>query len=159
MRNSHKLVLIILLIIVIAIGSYFLFFRAKSNTTSSVTNACTGSTYQIGSSGQCVADVQNMINFLETDSLNQCPFTGAARLNASGSFDAATEAQVKVVQTWLNCYNQQEGAGSSLAINGVVDQKVWPQLCTYAYTYPKQAKQSTSPYLNQSLSAGKSAGC
>jgi hypothetical protein len=96
---------------------------------------------------------------METDGLNQCPFTGSSILSINGSYDTNTQDQVKVVQTWLNCYNKQEGQPIVDTANGIVGTSTWSGLCTYAYQYPSQANQSSSQYLKASIAAGKNAGC
>jgi hypothetical protein len=112
-----------------------------------------------GSSGACVSDIQTMVNFMETDGLTECPFTGAKTLAITGMYDTTTQYQVKTVQTWNNCYNKQEGSSSVIAANGIVGTSTWSELCTYAYQYQKQVAESTSPYLKASVAAGKNAGC
>ncbi len=100
-----------------------------------------------------------MVNFLETDALSECPFTNAQRVTENGTFDGETTQQVKSVQSWLNCYNKQEGATAPLTANGVVAPATWSQVCNYAYRFPKQSRSNTSPYAADSITAGKAAGC
>ena len=131
----------------------------KSISQVSAPNTCINSTIQVGSSGQCVSDLQTMANFLETDNLNECAFNGKQILNVDGSFDAITQSQVKVLQNWLICYNKQEGAPNNITASGIVNTATWGDICTYAYIYPKEAGQSSSPYYKASIVAGKNAGC
>jgi hypothetical protein len=160
MKRRTSYISAVVLIVVVAVG-VFIFFGRKSVTPSKQvgSNSCIAKQFALGSSGNCVSDIQTMINFMETDGLTQCPFTGSSTLSVSQSYDVSTENQVKVVQSWLNCYNQQEGESGSSAANGTVGPSTWSELCTYAFQYPSQATQSTSPYLKSSIAAGKNAGC
>jgi hypothetical protein len=100
-----------------------------------------------------------MIDFIETDGLNQCPFAGSSKLNINGIYDSNTANQVKVFQVWLNCYNNQEGVSGTINPTGNIDSNTWAALCTYGYNYPSSATQSISSFLKQSIAAGKNAGC
>lgn len=131
----------------------------KSISQASNPNACINKVFVLGDSDNCVSDAQTMVNFLETDNLNECSFKGAETLDVSGNFDSATKAQIITVQNWLNCYNKQEGAPASITANGNINPDTWSAICTYAYIYPKQAGQSSSPYYKAAQIAGKDAGC
>jgi hypothetical protein len=157
MKNK-KIILIIILLVVIIAGGIGLFSINKSKN-STVSNGCISQTSKVASMGHCVSDLQTMVNFMETDSLNQCPFNGSIQVPISGVYDGITEQQVRVIQTWVNCYNKQENNGENITVNGQVDPSTWSALCTYAYIYPNQSQQSNSPFLKQSLAAGKDAGC
>lgn len=149
-----------ILVAVVILAAVLVFTRqAAAPTKPAGGDSCTAKQFAPGSSGNCVSDIQTMINFMETDGLTQCPFTGSSSLSVSGSYDASTQNQVKVVQSWLNCYNRQEGESGSVSVNGVVGSATWSGLCTYAFQYPSQANQSVSPYLKLSIAAGKNAGC
>jgi peptidoglycan hydrolase-like protein with peptidoglycan-binding domain len=145
--------------VVILAGVLVFTRQAAAPTKQGGGDTCTSKQFTLGSSGNCVDDIQTMVNFMETDGLTQCPFTGSSTLSVNGSYDTNTQSQVKVVQSWLNCYNQQEGEAGTSSVNGVVGTSTWSGLCTYAFQYPSQANQSTSPYLKLSIAAGKNAGC
>jgi hypothetical protein len=153
--------LAIVIIFALIIGGAFslLHHSSKSTATQIVASGCIAKQFSVGSSGNCVSDVQNMVNFMETDNYNQCPFSGMAKLTISGVYDAATQTQVKVVQSWENCYNKQEDSTTRIVASGNVGTSTWSELCTYAYQYPKQSNSSTSPYFKASIAAGKDAGC
>jgi hypothetical protein len=162
--HNRNVLIIIIMIAGLLLFAVFIILFLESHTKSAVIqataqNSCINHTYANGSSGECVSDIQTMVNFLETDNLNECTFTGAKTLNINGNFDATTESQVKVVQSWLSCYNKQEGAPNNTTVSGTVDSGTWSDICTYAYLYPKQAGQSSSPFYKQAIIAGKNAGC
>jgi hypothetical protein len=151
-----------IVVLVLIIGGVLLLIRHNSKpnmTPVAQSNSCISRQLSIGSSGNCVRDVQTMVNFLETDGLTECAFIGAQQLSVSGTFDAATQQQIKTVQTWINCYNKQEGNPLNTPANGTVGTATWSGICTYAYLYPKQSGQGPSPYLKASIAAGKDAGC
>jgi hypothetical protein len=131
---------------------------AATTLSQSQTN-CLARQFSSGSSGTCVSDIQTMVNFMESDGLTQCPFTGGAVLQATAGYDTATARQVTVVQNWLTCFNKQEGINTPSLVPGVVTPATWSELCTYAYMYPLQNSSSTSSYRAASLTAGKDAGC
>lgn len=144
---------------VILLAGLLIFKHSPATTNKTSSKLCINQQLAIGSSGKCVSDAQTMIDFMESDGLNQCPFIGANPLTINGNYDSVTIAQVKVVQTWLNCYNHQEGQTATFPVNGDITSSTWSGLCTYAYQYPSQSNQSSSSYLNQSIAAGKNAGC
>lgn len=160
-KNALMFVGLGLLLLAIIIGLVLIisYPSKKAPAQSASANVCINKTIQQGASGNCVADVQTMINFLETDNLNECSFKGGESLTVNSNYDTLTAQQVEVVQNWLNCYNKQEGAPSNITTNGIVNPSTWSDICTYAYVYPKQAGQSSSPYYKESISAGKDAGC
>jgi hypothetical protein len=133
--------------------------RHKSAKTAAALTGCVTRTLAQGSSGSCVKDVQTFVNFVETDDLSECPFTGGKTINESGMFDSSTARQVAIVQTWLNCYNRQEGEAAVVNSNGIVAPATWSQLCNYAYRFPSQSSSRVSPYAKASIAAGKNAGC
>jgi hypothetical protein len=146
--------LIVALLIVIAIVRH-----SSARTSPVASNICVSKQLSLGSTGACVSDAQTMVDFMESDGLTQCPFTGASVLNINGTYDSSTEKQVEVVQTWLNCYNKQEGEPTNVLANGILSTTTWQALCTYAYIYPSSSNQSSSSYLQQSIVAGQNAGC
>jgi hypothetical protein len=152
----------ILGILILAIGVTIIILLTKRTSSPLQTtsgNSCKSQQLSIGSMGNCVSDLQTMVNFMETDGLNQCPFTGSAALVADGSYDESTEEQVKVVQTWFDCYATQEGLPPTIAVNGTATSATWSELCIYAYSYPSKSGTSPSSYLKSSIAAGKNAGC
>ena len=154
-------IIISALVIILIITVMLVVFTKPKKVSPAVTKstACAGQNYVAGSTGPCVSDIQTMVNFIETDGLNECSFKGNQLLTINGNFDQPTVDQVKVVQNWLNCYNKQEGAPGYINPNGMVGSSTWSGLCTYAYYYPKQAGQSNSSYFKATLAAGKTAGC
>lgn len=160
--NTSKTLLIVIAVLVLGAGAVILMRNSKPDQTASQTAApqgCVAQTLQVGSSGSCVADAKTLVNMMETNNLIECTFEGAARLDATASFDEATATQVKAAQGWVNCYNKEEGVDSMLNVDGVIDAKTWSSLCTYGYRLPKQANQSSSPYFQAALKAGADAGC
>jgi len=120
---------------------------------------CVAQRFTVGSSGACVRDIQTMVNYMETAGLSECPFTDGKPLNINGTYDGTTKQQVQSVQTWINCYNKQEGSNTSIPTDGTIGSSTWPQLCSYAYRFPSQSNSSTSPYCAEAIAAGKNAGC
>jgi hypothetical protein len=161
--KKHEAFLIIAVTIILiaacVLSLLVLGHHKKAPTQDAKASNCISQSFDIGSSGSCVTDIQSMVNFFETDNFNECAFTGAQTLDINGDFNNATKSQVMVVQKWLNCYNKQEGAPGTINANGIVGSSTWSNFCTYAYSYPKQAGQSSSPYFKDSLAAGKNAGC
>jgi hypothetical protein len=162
MKNSHRslyeFIGAAILVVIIVLGA-FTVLHHKQKTPSISNNLCIGQQLSVGSKGTCVSDVQTMVNFMETDNLTQCPFPGNSRLGETGTYDATTQAQVKVIQTWINCYDDQEGQSAGITPNGIVTTNTWSVLCSYAYRFPKQSASTTSPYASQSSAAGANAGC
>jgi hypothetical protein len=150
--------LIVGLLVVIA-GVYLLIHRGPTSMKQTTAHGCVSQQFNVGDSGGCVADIQTLIDFIETDGLTMCPFSGSQQLAINGDFDAATQEQVKIVQAWGNCYNSQEGVSTRISTNGLVDSPTWSELCTYGYQYPKQSNSGVSPFLQRSIQAGANAGC
>ena len=159
MNKNIKFIGLGIIILAVIAGAFYFINNNSSKKTIAAQNTCTSKEFAPASSGNCVSDIQTMVNFMQTNQLNQCPFSGGASLSINGNYDDSTTAQVKVVQSWLNCYNKQEGAPVINTVNGTVDAATWTGLCTYAYQYPSHNNQSPSPYLKQTLIAGKDAGC
>lgn len=122
-------------------------------------SGCTSQEFSLGSSGNCVEDIQTMVDYMETAGLNECPFTDTAALPIKGTYNTYTAQQVSSVQTWVQCYSKQEGARSNVAVSGKVNEATWHLLCSYAYHFPSQSNSSTSPYFQKTIAAGKDAGC
>lgn len=150
--------IIVAAVVVLAAIDGYLLARPHAQRQST-TASCLSEQLRAGSTGNCVKDAQTMVDFVETDSLNECPFAGGKTIQPSGTYDAATAAQIKVVQTWLNCYNKQEGGNDMLPTDGVISHATWAALCTYGYQYPHQSQTGSSPYFRQTIAAGKNAGC
>ncbi len=159
-HQIRNIVITTVLIVILLVAGYVTISHFRDNLTdNSPKDTCTTRQFSIGSTGNCVSDIQTMVNFIETDDLTQCSFTGAQQVPITGTYNNATATQVSVVQTWMNCYGSEEGSATRISINGIVNPAVWPDLCTYGYQFPKGVGQSTSPYLHSSLLAGKNAGC
>lgn len=148
-------------ILILAVGVTIIILLTKRTSPLQLTsgNSCKNQQLSVGSLGSCVSDLQTMVDFMETDGLNQCPFTGSSVLATDGSYDASTEEQVKVVQTWFDCYSEQEGLPATVIANGTTTTSTWSELCIYAYSYPSKSGSSPSSYLKSSIAAGKNAGC
>jgi len=92
-------------------------------------NTCVQSSYRRGSSGQCVRNIQNMMNVVTKDYASQDGYAYCSdprrvsgnQIAADGSFGPATEAKVKNYQYWT-CLSQ----------DGVVGPKTWEAICVYA---------------------------
>jgi hypothetical protein len=165
MRMSRKSIIIAygvtVIILVIVVGVLLAVSNHKTQVATS-TNAITGcraKTLTVGNTGSCVKDIQIMTNYIETAGLTECTFAGKQMLPISGSYDSITQTQVKVVQTWANCYYKQEGMSLAISQTGNVDASTWNELCNLAYTSPKLSNASTSPYTQASITAGKDAHC
>ena len=161
--HSKKLFLIVgvAILVIIAAALVILAGRHKSSQIGPVTagTKCLSRQFAVGSSGDCVRDIQTMVNFMETDGLTQCPFPGAASLPVDGHYDTQTAAQVTVVQKWLTCFDKEEGITPPQFTAGTVTDTTWSELCTYAYAYPSRNNDTRSPYHSQTLVAGRDAGC
>ncbi len=153
----------LLIAIIVAVGVVFNLVHKRSANLAPQTavsgTGCVTKQLAIGSTGSCVSDVQTMVNYMETAGLIQCPFPGASQIPINGTFDTATQAQVKVVQSWVNCYNKEEGVTKVIVADGTVGPTTWPEICTYAYKFPKLAGQNPSQFYKQAVAAGEDAGC
>ena len=145
-----------LVIILLIIGSLVISHSPSSSISHS---GCVAKQFNVGSSGQCVQDIQTMVNYMETAGLNECPFASAKILSVSGNYDQATAQQITSVQNWERCYSKQEGSQSNILATGIVNTQTWHLLCSYAYLFPSKSKSYTSPYRQESIAAGKNAGC
>jgi hypothetical protein len=158
MRRDVTLFLALAVIIVAAAGFLWARHDSKSDQPAAHTG-CVAETLRMGSTGGCVQDAQTLINFMETEDLRECPFVDGTRLNANGHYDAATKQQVQAVQTWVNCYNHQEGSSQSIAVNGIVASPTWYELCSYGYAFASRSNSRVSPYRQAAVSAGRQANC
>ncbi len=86
---------------------------------------CVGGVFASGSSGQCVKDIQTMVN-LSTD-VNP-------KITVNGKFNAATVNAVKQLQTQVNTLKPQ-GLPYPLTVNGRVNAKTWTVLCADSNNY------------------------
>ena len=153
-------VCLIIVVIVAAIVSAYLYAHSqKTITTSTQLTGCRAETLTIGSSGNCVKDIQTMTDYMQTAGLTECPFDGGRILPVNGTYDATTATQVKVVQNWADCYYKQEGMNLSITTSGNVDNSTWLELCNFAYDSPKQSGAAVSSYTQASITAGKDAHC
>lgn len=150
----------ILLAVVIVLGAVYMMRGRGSAPAAPDSSACVNQVLRSGSQGDCVKNAQALINLMQTNKLIEaCPFTGGKQLALNGQFDADTEAQAKVVQTWVNCYNEEERLSERLNGQGVIDADTWTSLCTYGYTFPKRTNQGPADILQAGLAAGQAAGC
>jgi hypothetical protein len=161
-HGSGPITVLLALLVILIIGTVFVSVNHNKRTPKQVTmdsKTCIAKQIDSSSTGNCVSDVQTMIDFMETDKLTECPFNGAIPTPINGLYDSATQAQVKTVQTWINCYNKEEGSTTPINVTGVVSPATWHVLCSYGYKFPKQSASNTSLYAKQTLSAGADAGC
>ena len=153
-------VLIAAVVIIVAVAFVLLNRNHKAGApggqTADLSGYCVGQTFDTGSSGTCVSDIQTMVNYMEHSGLTQCPFEGGTKLLVSSVYDASTAAQVKSVQGWAGCYARQEGFTTDVQQTGVVDVTTWGELCTYGYTNPKRNGATGA---STSITAGEDAGC
>jgi len=160
LTTTMKALIISAIIVVIGAGAFFIFNHHKATTdnTGSVAsgNYCAGRTFTSGSSGNCISDIQTLVNYMEHSGLTECPFTGGATLTVSGTFDSATATQVKSIQGWSECYARQEGFTSNVKQTSQVDMPTWGLLCTYSYTDPLHTAATGA---SEAITAGKDAGC
>jgi hypothetical protein len=121
----HLVVPVIVIVAVAAIGSYVLGIDHAATT-------CYGTPggFGEGSSGQCVADIQNLLNY---DLL-----ASKTHLTVDGDFGSLTQTAVKLEQK-----------NSGLTQDGIVGPKTWPHVCEAGYG------PAPSSYTN----AAKNAGC
>jgi hypothetical protein len=155
------IIVVVIVFIVLGLGLIYLdrHYYSKTNTpsgTKDLSSYCVGKTFASGASGNCVSDIQTLINYMENSGLTQCPFDGGAPLTVNGTFDSITTAQVKSVQGWASCYATQEGFTTNVIQNGTVDKTTWGELCTYGYTNPSHSGASGA---TSAIAAGKDAGC
>jgi hypothetical protein len=160
-RGYTQVLIVVVAAIVIVVGAFILFshHRNTGNTggrTGDLSSYCVGQTFNLGSSGRCVSDIQTLVNYMEHSGLTECQFAGGATLTVDGVYDGTTATQVRAVQGWANCYAKQEGFTSNVQLTSNVDKATWGELCTYGYTNPSRngAKNASS-----AISAGKDAGC
>lgn len=159
MGSKTKIVLLgtsILGLILLIIGTLVISHNPSSSVSQS---GCIAKRFSVGSSGQCVKDIQTMVNYVETAGLNECPFVDAKTLPVSGNYDQATARQVTSVQNWQRCYSSQEGSQTNILATGTVNTRTWHLLCSYAYLFPSKSNSHTSPYRQETIAAGKNAGC
>lgn len=158
-RKSLWVIVALLAVVVIAVAIYLSRGRGSAPAAPD-SSACVNQVLRTGSQGECVKDAQALINLMQTNKLIEaCPFTGGKELALNGQFDTDTEAQTKVIQSWVNCYNEEERLSERLNGQGVVDKDTWTSLCTYGYTFPKRTNQGPAELLRAGLEAGQSAGC
>lgn len=152
---------IALLLAVVIVASTILLSHRKASPVGSAVGRtkCLAKTLNTGDSGECVKDVQNMVDFMETDGLTQCPFPGAAQVTTTGHYDAPTAKQVAVIQGWVTCFDKEEGMTPPNFKSGAVTTPTWSALCTYAYTYPSKNNDTKSSFRSRALEAGRDAGC
>lgn len=161
-RPQKVRLVVILIVCFIVIGLMIagvVAFRHHQTAPVVTKKGCVTQSLSVGSNGTCVADVKAMIDYIETSGLNECPFTNGDVIPVNDTYDEATLQQVKVVQTWINCYNKQEGSTQSIAVSGSVDNTTWLVLCSYGYRFPKQSQSTTSVYHAAAIQAGQAAGC
>jgi hypothetical protein len=68
---------LIVVIVIIAVGALLFATHHSSNkVTPLASSGCASEVFSVGSSGNCVQDIQTMVDYMETDDLTECPFPG-----------------------------------------------------------------------------------
>jgi peptidoglycan hydrolase-like protein with peptidoglycan-binding domain len=124
---AHIILPALVMAIVVAIGGYVYLYGTHAATT------CYAQQLQQGSSGQCVKDVQNLLNY-QLFGAKSSNF-----LSVDGQFGSYTKAAV-----------QQEQKNNSITMNGIVATQTWQALC---------ASSSSSSAPSWYTSAASNAGC
>lgn len=108
MRAKLKIIYSSLLAVVVITGSAI---AAMGGTHAAP--SCYAQTWKQGSSGQCVKDIQNLLNY-DLYSTNSSQY-----LTLDGQYGSYTTAAVK-----------QEQKNSGITVNGTVNTQTWPHVCT-----------------------------
>ncbi|HVW23106.1 MAG TPA: peptidoglycan-binding domain-containing protein [Candidatus Saccharimonadales bacterium] len=119
-------IVVLVLIVIAATGLPLLLKTSKSPNP----NACVTRNFGGGDTGQCVIDIQNMVNS------KAFGIDGQLYIKATGSYDDATVSAVKTFQKNFN-----------LPQNGAIHSKDWAELCKSSDDSPTYT------------SAAKDAGC
>lgn len=161
MKRSLIIAALLLVIVVVVVAASILSNQKRSTKSLhslASSSGCINQTFSTGSQGECVSDLQTLVDFMETDQLPQCGLPDAPVI-INGQYSSETTAQVKAAQQWVNCYARQEGGRATLPVTGIVAPATWQALCTYAYANSAKSGAHTSPYFKQALTAGNQAGC
>lgn len=114
-RKGFSHVEMVIVVLVVAVLG-FVGWEVLKNTSHAGTN-CTGQTLSQGSSGQCVKDLQSLVNGFVT-----------TKLAVDGSFGPNTATGVKSFQDT-----------TKLSVDGVVGSNTWSKLCNTAAIYSSTA--------------------
>ena len=137
--------------------SIFVFSGLAALVVSHAATPCTSNVFVQGSSGQCVKDIQHILNKLKNDTDKGYISTAKARytgpyLAVDGKYGPQTTAQVKIFQNW---YNNFSVGGTKLVVDGKVGPKTWNGLCyEIHFIYYPQTSYNALGYM-----AGVNAGC
>jgi len=157
---GRSTILIASTVVVIAIVVGFLLWHHQTHTSAARKAAlsayCVGQTFTTNDTGHCVSDIQTLVNYMEDSGLTECSFTDGAKLDITGTYDAATATQVQSIQNWAVCYAKQEGFASNVHPSSTVDRATWGELCTFSYIDPIRNSATDA---GASIAAGSNAGC
>ena len=124
---AHIIMPTLIVAIVVAIGGYVYLNSSHAATT------CYAQQWQQNSSGQCVKDIQNLLNYQLYGTKS------SSYLSVDGSFGSYTKAAV-----------EQEQKNNSITANGIVATQTWTALCA-------SSSLSTAP--SWYTAAASNAGC
>lgn len=111
LSTSKKLLIMVGLALVI-LGIVYAAFKAGPKTNTNP-NACVNRTFSLGTSGNCISDAQNLINWYAYG-IDQPNY-----LAVNGQFSSHLVSVVKTIQS-----------GASLSVNGTLDPPTWKLLCS-----------------------------
>jgi peptidoglycan hydrolase-like protein with peptidoglycan-binding domain len=114
---SHIIVPLVVIVAVASVGTYVL---VKSHAAV----ACTGQVFRVGSQGQCVKDIQVLLNSYQTSTV----ISVRPQLVTDGSFGNLTKARVVAWQKIV--YLGGGGGGKALTPDGVVGPATWKKICS-----------------------------
>jgi peptidoglycan hydrolase-like protein with peptidoglycan-binding domain len=126
--NLVRLIMTVVVVVFGAIGTLIL-VRSSAATT------CANQTVGKGNAGQCVTDIQEMLNgFAASHVLYPKTYNYAgSRLPTDGVFGTGTYSQVRYFQDW-----------SRINDDGVVGKQTWAELCIKADNLPYAATKLTA---------------
>jgi peptidoglycan hydrolase-like protein with peptidoglycan-binding domain len=108
--------------------------------------ACNSATFSQGSSGQCVKNIQMILNGMKDYSASlPWPFTpiGGSYLTVDGSFGPKTKAQVMDFQLALD----QVPVLAGMKVDGIVGPQTWRVMCTAAQSNFASASSTSNEKL------------
>jgi peptidoglycan hydrolase-like protein with peptidoglycan-binding domain len=138
---AHIIMPAIAVAIVMAIGGYVYLYSTHAATT------CYAQQWQQGSSGQCVKDAQNLLNYQLYGTKS------SSYLSVDGQFGSYTKAAV-----------QQEQKNNSITANGIVATQTWQALCASTSSgnapswYTAAASNAGCPASTSGLGSGGGSG-
>lgn len=135
-NNSRNLVIAMLLAAVVVINI--------RPTSANAISYCTSYQYGYGGSGQCVKDIQTLLDSYHVR-LSIGPIDNPTPIAIDGSFGKLTKARVQALQSAV--YGAGAGYGQAINADGIVGPLTWRKLCTlvnsgegnYIYDYRDKA--------------------